>query len=316
MKQFLAIIFALVLCLSLTMQSFASDQSVPPDPSGYAELVDDGRHTYSSDNRPGRPVLNSITDAPSIGDERQFVAVTELDPSLSAHFEYPGEQTYSPYYDKTPYQLKPNCTYRASIYFHNDAPASASDGDMNANDVKIAVKVPDHLDPNDSDVDLLATISSSNARPAEISSLVRLTAEYASSIHILTSSAKIYCGGQVDGTVLPDELFADGTKVGYNFLNGIVPANQFGYVYFDFEVIPDNPNEVASVQPNDLAVATPALGDSAPDISVIGDLTVSEMLTIGAGALALVMVVCLYLYIRNHRKSRTTDEPADFTETE
>lgn len=316
MKKLLALVFALVLCLSITPQSSASDQPTPPASSDYAELVDDGRRTYSGNNRPSRPVFNSITDAPTIGDERQFVVITELDSSVSAHFEYPDEQTYQSYHSMTPYQLKPNCTYRAAIYYHNDAPAGIGDGDMSATDVKVAVQIPDHIGPDDPEPVLLATISSGNAKPAAISSLVRLTTEYASSIRISADSVKIYCGGQAGGSALPEDLFADGTKIGYNFLNGIIPANQFGYVYFDFKVVPDNPEEIVDVQPSTPDTTAPASGDSMPDALVIGSLTVSEMLTIGVSILALIVVARLYLYVRRRLKSRAADESADFTETE
>ena len=99
------------------------------------------------------PTFNSITDNPSLGDERNFVRVKE----------YGTENNYADYVDAVGGKI-----YEVYVYYHNNASANLNEsGKGIADNVRLSMAIPQNLKAGDSAV-IKGTIKSTNTNPSSV----------------------------------------------------------------------------------------------------------------------------------------------------
>jgi len=161
------------------------------------------------------PVFNSIKDNPTIGDERDFVRVGQINADVT---ELSNEV-----------EVVPGRQYLVYIYFHNNASSTYNSADYNysgvAKMVKMATSFGKVITP-DTKAKVTGTITSSNTNPLSVWDEAYFTT---SSDKVILSyvdgSAKIYSNWGANGSTMPSNLFTEnGTALGLNALNGIIPG--------------------------------------------------------------------------------------------
>ena len=180
-----------------------------PAASTYAWGPD--RPTYKMKTPADHPTFNSITDNNIIGDERDFVRVTEV----GGNGKYMNEL-----------KVTPGKTYEVYIYYHNNAASNLnSSGKGIADKVKIRSVHPTKISSSNKGT-VSATISSSNASPKSVWDEAYFTTDSKADVELkyVSGSAKIYNQGKLNGTVLSTELFTTGDYIGFNTLSGILPG--------------------------------------------------------------------------------------------
>jgi uncharacterized repeat protein (TIGR01451 family) len=187
------------------------------------------RATFTFEHPAPYVTFNSITDNPSVGDERSFVRVKDDSPTTT----YGKEVT-----------LLPGKTYQVEVYYHNNAATSLNaSGAGIAKDVSLRMQMPANIAANGSDT-VDGFINSSNANPTTVwdSANLKNGSNGAVALRYVAGSAKVTSNGAVNGATLPDAFLTTGTPLGYDALNGVIPGcNQYaGYVTYKFTVVQPN----------------------------------------------------------------------------
>ena len=158
------------------------------------------RPTYTMSTPAKHAVLNSLTDNAAVGDERNFVRISEK----SSGLPYRGNII-----------VEPDRQYEVYIYFHNVGVAR---------DVRLSSVFPTSLKKGQEGL-VRGTFSSTNTDPPSVWAGAYITATEDMTLHYVEGSAKIYHGWQANGRVLSVNLFSKmGTFIGMNELNGVVPG--------------------------------------------------------------------------------------------
>lgn len=184
------------------------------------------RPTFTAQNPADYPTFNSITNNPSLGDERNFVRIREAG--------------VGNYVDKI--QLQPGKEYEVYTYVHNNAKDSLNEsGKGIALDVRMKAQVPATLKAGEESA-VVSTISALNTSPKSVWDEAYISSTSAVALRYVPGSAKFHTNGRVNGSVLATSMFTNGTFLGYNSLDGIMPGcTQYsGYVIYRFKV--DQPN--------------------------------------------------------------------------
>ncbi len=192
------------------------------------------RPTYTTQNPADHVVFNSMTNNPLQGDERNFVLIREA-----------GVGTY-----KNDIALQPGKEYEVYSYYHNNAKSSLNTGAGTgiARNVRMSVQMPSAVTPGERGI-ISASITASNANPQRVWDEAYVTTSSAVSLRYVQSSARIYNNGAINNSILSTSLFSsEGTLLGFNELNGIVPgcADYAGYVIYRFKT--DQPAFTAAKQ--------------------------------------------------------------------
>jgi len=175
------------------------------------------RKTYTMENVATEPVFNSITNNPTIGDERAFVRIGEItkdSTDLTDSAEAIKGKKYLVY-----------------IYVHNNASSAFNDSEHEhkgvALNTRVSTSFPEVLKAGETGI-INAIITSDNSKPKSIWSSVAITSkEQNVSIKYIDGSAKIYNDWELNGTVMSDALFEDdGALLGLNNFNGVVPGGE------------------------------------------------------------------------------------------
>lgn len=171
------------------------------------------RATFTMENPASYPTFNSITNNPTIGDERDFVRVGEIDADVTDL--------------KNEVEVVPGRQYLVYIYFHNNASATYNDAAHNNSGVafqtRMATSFSTVLTPAEKGT-ITGTISAENSNPAAVWDEAYMTTKTDKVLlHYVSGSAKIYNDWKANGSVMPSNLFSEqGTYVGLNALNGII----------------------------------------------------------------------------------------------
>ncbi len=173
------------------------------------------RATFTMENPATYPTFNSITNNPTIGDERDFVRIGEINADvtdLSNNIEIvPGRQ------------------YLVYVYFHNDASSTYNDAAHNYSGVAMHTHMSSSfstvLTPSESGR-VTATITSSNSTPESVwDEATMSTSTDKVLMRYVTGSARIYNDWGTNGSILSTNLFTEaGTSLGLNSLNGVIPG--------------------------------------------------------------------------------------------
>lgn len=178
------------------------------------------RDTYEM-TRPSKvPTMNSITDNPVLGDERNFVRVAEL----GAYGEFVDE-----------IQIVPGKEYEVYIGYHNNAAANYNEGGTGiAQQVRLSTQFPSVVTP-DQKGKVSAIISAYNTVPLEVWDEAYFTSTEEVTLRYKEGSAKIYNSWATNGRVLSESMFSSsGTYLGANELDGFLPgcAEYSGHVIY------------------------------------------------------------------------------------
>ena len=184
------------------------------------------RATYTWEDPAYEPTFNSITNNPSIGDERNFVRVRE----------YGTNDTYS---DNV--NVEVGKTYEVYVYYHNNAGADTNnDGSGVANNVRLRMEAPEAVDAGEAAV-IKGIISATNTNPSEVWDTAFLHTDEIVYLRYVDGSAVIHNGGSSDGKTLSDSALWDNQGVFLAYYDnywGVVPGcNEYaGYVTFQIKV--------------------------------------------------------------------------------
>lgn len=202
------------------------------------------RTTYTLEEPANHAVFNSITDNPALGDERDFVRIVEkgINGVYSSDIE-----------------VEPGKEYEVYIYYDNDASPTFNDEEHEyvgvAQNVRLSSSFPDELKEGERGK-IFGRISATNTEPLEVWDEAYITATEDVTLHYVEGSAKIHNQGDVHGSVLSTNMFSDnGTFLGVNELNGVIPCNDdyaSGNVVYTIQVLAV---ETADASPNVLKYA-------------------------------------------------------------
>lgn len=186
------------------------------------------RTTFTNDKPATYPVFNSIKDNPTIGDERDFVRVGEVNTDVTNL--------------KNEVNVVPGKKYLVYIYFHNNASATYNDEAHNysgvATGVRLSTAFPHELSSGQKGK-ISGTITANNTNPASVwDEAYMTTSSKKVYLEYVAGSAKIWSDWKANGTVMPSSLFTEeGALLGMNSLNGLVPGcNEYhGVVSYEVE---------------------------------------------------------------------------------
>lgn len=195
----------------------------PQDPKEreYLEEVPRGgwgpsREMFTMRRPAPQATFNSISDNPTVGDERVFVRIRRDDSGL-------------------PYDLRlkiePGMLYRLWIGYDNSAAPNAGESGV-ARDVRVRAEFPSHLEPFEWK-HASATISSSTTAPPEVWAHCMLWSSERVRLRFVPESAELhnsrYKGLRLDERILGPE----GIPIGTNSLDGVLPSSDseaFGHI--------------------------------------------------------------------------------------
>ena len=173
------------------------------------------RATFTMENPATYPTFNSITNNPTIGDERNFVRVGEIDADVTDL--------------KNEVSIVPGRQYLVYIYFHNNASATFNDSAHNNSGVALRTRMSSAfstvLTPSKKGT-ISATITADNSSPGSVWDEAYMTTSTEKVLlRYVSGSAKIYNDWKANGSVMPSSLFTEeGTLLGLNALNGVIPG--------------------------------------------------------------------------------------------
>ena len=179
------------------------------------------RPTFTMENPATYPVFNSITNNPTIGDERDFVRIGEI----GAKTENGANVTEL----TNDVAIIPGRQYLVYIYFHNNASSTFNDSAHNHSGVAIRTRLASAfstvLTPSAPGT-VSATITADNSNPTSVWDEARMTTTYEKVyLNYVSGSSRIYNDWRANNSVLSTSLFTEGgTLLGLNELNGVIPG--------------------------------------------------------------------------------------------
>lgn len=168
------------------------------------------RPVYTMKVPAAKPTMNSITDNPVLGDERNFVRVAEKGASGTFVDEI---------------QIQPGKEYEVYIGYHNNAASNLNSSGVGiAQQVRLSAQFPTKVSPSQRGT-VSAIISAENTDPKEVWDEAYLTALEEVTLRYKEGSAKIYNSFATNGAVLSESMFSEtGTYLGVNKLDGWLPG--------------------------------------------------------------------------------------------
>lgn len=197
-------VLATAAALGFSLAGFASVSAWGPE-----------RATFTMEKPATYPTFNSITNNPTIGDERDFVRVGEINADVTDL--------------KDAVEVVPGRQYLVYIYFHNNASSTFNDSAHDHSGVAVRTSMASSfstvLTPENKGK-ITATITAENSNPTSVWDEAYMTTNTTKVLmHYVSGSAKIYNDWGTNGTVMPSSLFTEeGTLLGLNALNGVIPG--------------------------------------------------------------------------------------------
>ena len=173
------------------------------------------RETFTMEKPATYPTFNSITNNPTIGDERDFVRVGEINADVTSL--------------RDEVEVVPGRQYIVYIYFHNNASATFNDSAHDHSGVALRTRMSSSfatvLTPNEKGK-ITATITADNSKPGSVWDEAYMTTKTDKVfMRYVAGSAQIYNDWKTNRAVMPSSLFTkEGTFVGLNVLNGVIPG--------------------------------------------------------------------------------------------
>ena len=231
-----------IIAASLAVLAFA--------PASSAMAWGPERPTYTMDSPAPRATFNSITDNPTLGDERNFVRIKEK--TEGATF---GDEV----------KIEPGKEYEVYIGYHNDAATETNQTGVGiAQEVRVSTTFTGSIKAGETGT-VTGVISAADSDPLKVWDEAIMTADTDVKLSYKANTATIYNGWEINGTVLPNELFTQhGTYLGVDQLNGIVfgCAEYSGHILYtivaegeDSETPPPTPDELPKTGPAEAILA-------------------------------------------------------------
>lgn len=160
------------------------------------------------------PAFNRQTNSPSYGNERLFLSIRDASSSQN----------------QRSLQVKPGQELVATTYFNNDA----KDSDQTAKNSRVQLVLPSQTAK---DQTVSAYIKADNTKPSTVTAAVQLNASQPITLAYEAGSAQLW-NNVWRGQALSDEIVHSGAQIGYNKLDGAVPAGvgYSGYVTVKLKV--------------------------------------------------------------------------------
>jgi hypothetical protein len=184
------------------------------------------RSTYTWEAQSPAVAINSITDNPDFGDERDFVRIRE--------FGVDGAK-----FSSDDLKILPGRIYEVEIYYRNDASTSLGET-SNALGLKLLSQLPATITPSAGDQKITSSITGDNLDTFLVWGDIRITTEKNLTLTPIPNSAAYYTKGSINGQQIDvDALFGEsGIDLNYtNGLPGILPAGADGFVRYRFTAI-------------------------------------------------------------------------------
>jgi conserved repeat protein len=184
------------------------------------------RPTYTWQTPADHVTFNSITDNPSIGDERNFVRIKK----------YGTNDKYRDSID-----LEVGAEYEVGIWYHNDASANLNaSGKGMANNVRLRMEAPGKVNGGHAG-EIKGIISSTNATPVEVWDTAYVHTKSTVLLRYVANSATLHNHGTANGQILSSEAMfgKEGAKLAHsiNHWGDIPGCNEYaGYVTYRFKV--------------------------------------------------------------------------------
>lgn len=221
-RKLFLLLLALCGCFALAGCGEDNPANVPTTTMGE---VSEYRPTFTTDTPPNYQVLNSITDDPIIGDEREFVRIYDDEGT-----EYIDEIT-----------LEPNRIYEVRIYYHNNCANSNNTLD----NTRCSATLPESISSNPALLHGKLTCNAEFPAPKGYEDTIQLRANQDVSLFYISESDINHYYRSDNVMILTDlksnQLFSSsGAKIGSLnccYPSGYVsPADQPSYVSFSFFV--------------------------------------------------------------------------------
>lgn len=173
------------------------------------------RTTFTMEKPATYPTFNSITNNPTIGDERDFVRIGKINADVTDL--------------KNEIEVEPGNQYLVYVYFHNNASSTYNDSAHNNSGValqtRMATSFSTVLTPEKKG-EVTATIKANNSNPAAVWDEAYMTTKTEKVLmRYVEGSAKIRNDWKTNGGIMPQSLFTqEGALLGLNALNGVIPG--------------------------------------------------------------------------------------------
>lgn len=168
--------------------------------------------------------LNSISDNPNLGDEKNFVGAKLVDSDSST-------------WNADTIQAVDGETYWVRAYVHNNSPKGY---EAVAEDVTVSFDIAEGTGTS---VEVQGIVTSSNASPSKYWDSVYFTSDVAFHLEYVSGSAELENNGigANGGVSLSDAITSSGTLIGYDALDGKVPGcfQYANYVGIQVKVVYD-----------------------------------------------------------------------------
>ncbi|MDO4611625.1 MAG: hypothetical protein Q4B34_02085 [Candidatus Saccharibacteria bacterium] len=173
------------------------------------------RETFTMENPATYPTFNSITNNPTIGDERNFVRIGKIDAEVTDL--------------KDEVEIVPGQQYLVYIYFHNDASETYNYSQYNHSGIALGTRMsssfPTYLSAGERGT-VTGAIMADNSKPAKVwDEAYVTTASEKVVLNYVSGSAKIYNDWATNNSILSTDLFTEaGTLIGLTALDGGIPG--------------------------------------------------------------------------------------------
>lgn len=192
------------------------------------------RPTYSINAPADHVTMNSITDNPKIGDERNFMRVRE---------QSARNETYA-----DSIAVTPGKEYVVFVYYHNNASSTFNSDAHNKKGIARGAYMKSQIPAivkNNTPTKATAYVGASNANPAEVYDDITFENKTGGDVEMryVPGSTTIHNLGPTNGKILPDTILSGGgIKLGYDAIDGNLPGcNQYaGFV--TYRVKAEQPN--------------------------------------------------------------------------
>lgn len=185
------------------------------------------RPTYTWEKPADHATINSMTNNPALGDERNFVRIRKAG-------------TGDKYQDTV--VTEPGAEYEVYVFFHNNAAANLNDktGKSFAQNIRLKIdQIPSNLMNGDTAM-IKGIITATNTDPKEVWDTAYIKANQAVSLRYVRGSARIHNASTLNNEKLDDEgLFGKkgGVFLGYNQWGLLPGCNEYsGNVTFRIKV--------------------------------------------------------------------------------
>ncbi|RYC73656.1 DUF11 domain-containing protein [Candidatus Nanosyncoccus nanoralicus] len=185
------------------------------------------RPTYTWQKPADHATLNSITDDPVMGDERNFVRIRKAG-------------TNDKFDDNV--MAEPGAEYEVQVFFHNNAAANLNDatGRTFAKPIRVRMNEISASITKGQSAMIKGLITADNATPKEVWDTAYIQTNQTVSLRYVRGSARIHNGGKLNGSLIDDDaLFGKygGTFVGYDQWGYLPGCNEYsGNITFRIKV--------------------------------------------------------------------------------